>query len=380
MLKTDGIKLFTGIVFSNVAGAIVPDIVDSGAHLCQPQCRPVELRRQGVQRELLRHVLADRHACRAAPARTRPLSATRRPSCWRRTTRPARTRSTGFKRFFKGEIVGEVYTRLDQTDFAAEMAQIRAAKPDVVFQFHPGGLGIAFLRQYQQAGLLGKVPMVLAEPSMDHTMLKTVGDAALGIDVSGHWNTDFDNPVNKKFVEAFTKAYGRTPTMYAAQGYDTALAIASALQGDRRQGRRRRCLPQGDAEGGLPVDPRRLQVRHEPASGAGLVRDEGRAGCRRASSCSRPASKILSEYGDPYAAALQAVSAVHAEVALRLAELLHGYLLSIGRPSIHRRRRHRAASLGRRRRCSVISTAQARCATRPPRYPDSAVDAANSAR
>jgi branched-chain amino acid transport system substrate-binding protein len=108
------------------------------------------------------------------------------------------------------------------------MAQIRAAKPDVVFHFHPGALGIAFMRQYQQAGLLGSIPMVLAEPSMDHTLLKTVGEAALGTDVSGAWNADFDNPVNKAFVEAFTKKYGRTPTMYAAQGYDTAIAIGTA--------------------------------------------------------------------------------------------------------------------------------------------------------
>ncbi len=72
--------------------------------------------------------------------------------------------------------------------------------------------------------------MVLAEPSMDHVLLKTIGEASLGTDVSGAWNTDLDNPVNKAFVEAFTKAYGRTPTMYAAQGYDTAIAIAAALK------------------------------------------------------------------------------------------------------------------------------------------------------
>lgn len=131
---------------------------------------------------------------------------------------------------FKGEIAGEVYTRLDQTDFAPEMAQIRAANPDVVFQFHPGGVGIAFLRQYQQAGLLGKIPMVLAAPSLDATTLAAVGDAAVGLRVTSHWNTDFDNPANKKFVEAWTKAYNRVPTYYASQGYDAAQAIASALK------------------------------------------------------------------------------------------------------------------------------------------------------
>ena len=140
---------------------------------------------------------------------------------------------TGFKRFFKGEIVGELYTRLDQTDYAPEMAQIRAAKPDVVFQFHPGGLGIAFLRQYQQAGLLGSIPMVVAAPSLDSVILKAVGDAAIGLNATSHWNSDFDNPANKKFMDAWTKKYGaeRVPTFYASQGYDTALAIAAALKG-----------------------------------------------------------------------------------------------------------------------------------------------------
>ena len=163
----------------------------------------------------------------------------------RRTIRPARTRSTGFKRFFKGEIVGEVYTRLDQTDYAPEMAQIRAAKPDVVFHFHPGGLGIAFTRQYQQAGLLGTIPMVVASPSIDVNILKAVGEAALGINGSTHWNSDFDNPANKKFMAEWTKKYGadRLPTYYASQGYDTALAIGAALKAVERRCDGHRAVP-----------------------------------------------------------------------------------------------------------------------------------------
>ena len=112
------------------------------------------------------------------------------------------------------------------------MAQIRAAKPDVVFEFQPGGLGIAFIRQYQQAGLLGTIPMVLAAPGVDAISLKALGDTALGINLSFHWNSDFDNPANKKFMEAWQKKYGvdRIPTYYASQGYDTALAIGAALK------------------------------------------------------------------------------------------------------------------------------------------------------
>lgn len=229
MLKTDGIKIMTGIVFSNVAGATVPDIVDSGALYVSPNAAPSNFAGKECnenyfviawQNDSL-HESAGQYATNLGYKKAFILAP---------NYQAGKDALTGFKRLFKGEVVGEVYTRLDQTDFAPEMAQIRAAKPDVVFQFHPGGLGIAFMRQYQQAGLLGQVPMVLASPSLDATTLKAVGDAALGVNVTSQWNSDLDNPANKKFMEAWTKAYSRMPTYYASQGYDTALAIASALK------------------------------------------------------------------------------------------------------------------------------------------------------
>jgi len=136
----------------------------------------------------------------------------------------------GFKRFFKGEVVGEIYTRLDQTDFAVEMSRIKSATPDAVLEFQPGGLGIAFIRQYHQSGLASSIPLVVSAQAIDSTLLAAVGDAALGMNVSTHWNSDLDNPANKQFVAEYTKKYGRIPSIYASQGYDTALAIGAALR------------------------------------------------------------------------------------------------------------------------------------------------------
>jgi len=230
MLKTDGIKIMTGIVYSNVAGATVPDIVDSGALYVSPNAAPSNFAGKEChenyfvvswQNDSL-HESAGQNATNLGYKKAFILAP---------NYQAGKDALTGFKRYFKGEIAGEIYTRLDQTDFAAEMAQIRSANPDVVFQFHPGGTGIAFLRQYQQAGLHGKIPMVVAAPSLDAVTLAAVGDAAVGLNVSSHWNSDFDNPANKKFMEAWTKAYNRPATYYSSQGYDTALAIASALKG-----------------------------------------------------------------------------------------------------------------------------------------------------
>lgn len=230
MLNEQGIKLFTGIVFANVAFAAVPDILDSGAvyisantassTFAGKECNPNYFvsswqdDSQGESAGALAQSLGYGKAFLVAP-----------------NYQAGKETMVAFKRFYKGEIVGEVYTSLEQTDFAAELAQIRAAKPDMVYEFEPGGLGIAFMRQYQQSGLLKDIPMVVHPASLDHAILGAVGDAALGVKVTSHWNDDLDNPVNKTFVAAWKAKFGDRPlTYYAAQGYDAALLIGTGLE------------------------------------------------------------------------------------------------------------------------------------------------------
>lgn len=136
----------------------------------------------------------------------------------------------GFKRFYKGPIAGEVYTKLGQSDYAAELATLRAAEPDAVFFFLPGGMGINFIKQYAQAGLNQTIPLFGPAFSFDERLLQAVGEAALGVYNGSQWSPDLDNPANQRFVESFREVYGRMPTLYASQGYDTALLIGSALQ------------------------------------------------------------------------------------------------------------------------------------------------------
>lgn len=228
-LSDEGVKLFTGIIFSNVAGATVPDIIDSEAFYLSANAAPSNLAGKECnenyfvvswQNDSL-HESAGQYAANLGYKSAFVLAP---------NYQAGKDAIAGFKRYFTGEVVGEIYTRLDQTDFAAELAQVRAAKPEVVFQFHPGGLGITFLRQYEQAGLMKEIPMVVAEPSMDGVTLEAVGNAALGLNVSSHWNSDFDNPASKAFMDAWKKTYNRPVTYYASQGYDAALAYASALK------------------------------------------------------------------------------------------------------------------------------------------------------
>ncbi len=229
MLRNDKLKLFTGIVFSNVLGATLPDILDGDATYVSPNAAPSNFAGKECHKNYYVVSWQNDSLHESAGQMAKELGH-KRAFILAPNYQAGQDALAGFKRMFGGQIVGEQYTRLDQTDYAAEMAAIRAANPDVVFQFHPGGLGIAFLRQYAQAGLIGKVPMAVAAPSLDQTTLKAVGDVALGLWVSSHWNSDFDNAANKKFVPAFVAKYNRMPTYYASQAYDTALAIAAALR------------------------------------------------------------------------------------------------------------------------------------------------------
>ncbi|MCZ6524044.1 MAG: ABC transporter substrate-binding protein, partial [Alphaproteobacteria bacterium] len=125
---------------------------------------------------------------------------------------------TGFKRYFKGAIVGEVYTKLGQQDYAAEITQLRAAKPEAVFVFLPGGMGIQFVKQYAQAGLRGKLPLYSVYTAGAVT-LPAQKESALGMFGTMFWSPDLGNPVNVKFVADFRAKYGYIPSFYGAQSY-----------------------------------------------------------------------------------------------------------------------------------------------------------------
>jgi branched-chain amino acid transport system substrate-binding protein len=134
----------------------------------------------------------------------------------------------GFKRYYRGIVLDEIYTPLTQLDFSSEITQIAANKPDAVFVFYAGSLGVNFVRQYQQAGLLKTLPL-LSTGTIDGTSLPALKESALGAFTGHMWAPDIDNPENNEFVEAFEKKYNRIPSNLAAMSYDGALLLDSAI-------------------------------------------------------------------------------------------------------------------------------------------------------
>ncbi|MEZ5732850.1 MAG: ABC transporter substrate-binding protein [Paracoccaceae bacterium] len=226
MIQSDKVDVLTGIIWSNLAMAVVPGAVAQGKFYLSPNAGPSALAGAGCDKNYFNVAWQNDNLHEAAGAYANSAGYTN--SFILAPNYPAgKDALTGYKRFYKGAVAGELYTELGQTDYAAEIAQIRASGADSVFFFLPGGMGISFLKQYADSGV--GLPVVGPAFSFDQGILQAVGAAALGVVNTSQWNKDIDNPANKAFVESFQAEYGRLPSLYASQGFDTANLLLSAM-------------------------------------------------------------------------------------------------------------------------------------------------------
>ena len=226
MIQSEKVDVLTGIIWSNLAMAVVPSTTAQGKFYLSPNAGPSALAGKGCHQNYFNvawqndnlHEAAGAYANDAA-YKTAFIMAPNYPA--------GHDALTGFKRFFKGDISGELFTKLGQKDYAAEIAQIRASGADSVYFFLPGGMGISFLKQYAASGV--DIPLVGPAFSFDQGILQAVGDAAMGVKNTSQWNKDLDNAANAAFVASFQAEYGRLPSLYASQGFDTANLLISAM-------------------------------------------------------------------------------------------------------------------------------------------------------
>lgn len=229
LVKRDKVDFMTGIVFSNVMLAVGAPTFQSKtfyisanagpSQYAGEQCNPFFFSasyQNDNMHEAVGKVVTDKGFKKVA------LIAPNYPA--------GKDAIAGFKRFFKGEVASETYTALNQLDYGTELSKLRATKPDAVYIFLPGGMGINFIKQFVGAGLSKDITLFGPGFSGDEDVIKAVGDPMLGMFNTSQWGHDMDNAANKKFVAEFEKAYGRLPTLYAAQGYDAARLIEAAVR------------------------------------------------------------------------------------------------------------------------------------------------------
>ncbi|GAB3664951.1 ABC transporter substrate-binding protein [Ramlibacter alkalitolerans] len=228
-VKRDKVDFMTGVVFSNIMLAALPEAIDNQVIYLSPNAAPSPM--AGKECNPLFFAVSwpndAYHEAAGAFANQRGL---KNVYLVAPNYQAGKDSLGGFKRTFKGQVAGEVYTKLGQLDYAPELAEIRAAKPQALYIFLPGGMGINFIKQFVAAGLSRDIMLLLPGFSADQDVIGAVGTPMAGLFNTAHWSPDLANAANRKFVAEFEKEYKRTPTLYASQGYDTARLIDAAVR------------------------------------------------------------------------------------------------------------------------------------------------------
>ena len=226
MIQSEKVDVMTGIIWSNLAMAVVPAATAQGKIYLSPNAGPSPLAGRGCHPNYFNVAWQNDSLHNGGGAYA--TSAGSKIVFIMAPNYPAGTDAlNGFKALFEGDVAAEIYTKLGQTDYAAEIAQIRASGADAVYFFLPGGMGISFLKQYSGSGV--DIPLIGPAFSFDQGILQAVGAAALGVRNTSQWNKDIDTPTNQAFVSSFEAEYGRLPSLYASQGFDTANLLLSAM-------------------------------------------------------------------------------------------------------------------------------------------------------
>jgi branched-chain amino acid transport system substrate-binding protein len=228
LVDRDKVDFVVGPIFSNILAAIMKPVTEGGAILISPnagtsnfagkECNPNFFVTSYQNDQVF--AVSGKHAQDTGIKKVFLMAP---------NYQAGKDALAGFKNFFKGDIADEVYVPLNQLDFSAELAKIAAAKPDAIYVFLPGGMGVNFVKQFRQAGLANDVKFLSAF-TVDESTLPAQQDAALGFFGGANWAPDLDNPQNKRFVAGYEKEFGAVPATYAFQAYDAALLIDSAVR------------------------------------------------------------------------------------------------------------------------------------------------------
>ncbi|MXN65660.1 ABC transporter substrate-binding protein [Stappia sp. GBMRC 2046] len=297
LLERDNVDILAGVVFSNVMMAIYKPVIESETILISGNAGPSPIAGKACSPYFFstswqndqNHEVMGEYAKEQGYGRVILMAP---------NYQAGKDSIAGFKRHYDGEVVDEIYTKLGQLDFSAEIARIADAKPDAIFTFMPGGMGVNLVKQYAQAGLKDTIPFLSAF-TVDETTLPATQDQAVGLKSGSQWASTLDNAANKHFVEAFEKEYGYAPSLYASQGYDAARLIDGALK--KAGGKDKEALMAALAE--APFDSVRgdfkFNTNHFPIQDfyvvEGAKRDDGKY-------VVNVVEKVFDDQGDAYAA------------------------------------------------------------------------------
>jgi branched-chain amino acid transport system substrate-binding protein len=228
LIDRDKVDFVVGPIFSNILGAIIKPVTETGTILISPNAGSSAFAGKdckdnffvtSYQNDQVHNVLGQ----------YAQDSGIKKVIIIVPNYQAGKDADAGFKQKFSGEVLDEIFVPIGQVDYAAEISTIASSKPDAIFAFLPGGMGVSFVKQFRQAGLADSVTFLSAF-TVDEATLPAQQDAALGMYNGADWAPNLDNPQNKVFVDAYLQEYKAVPASYAFQAYDAAMLIDSAVR------------------------------------------------------------------------------------------------------------------------------------------------------
>jgi branched-chain amino acid transport system substrate-binding protein len=226
-IKSDKVDVVAGVIWSNLLVAIHQQVTRSGKLLISANAGPSTVAGAGCHENFF-SLSWQNDQTPAAMGKYMQDQGVKEVYLMAPNYQAGKDMLTGFKSTFKGKIAAEVYTQLGQTDFQAELSALRAANPEATMVFQPGGMGVNFVKQWNQANM-NSVSKLFSVFTTDSTTLPAIKDAALGSRHTQSWSPDIDNAINKKFVADYKAKFGGYPSYYASQAYDAIMAIDYAV-------------------------------------------------------------------------------------------------------------------------------------------------------
>jgi branched-chain amino acid transport system substrate-binding protein len=297
MIERDKVEFVVGPIFSNILGAIIKPVTDQDVVLISPNAGTSSFAGKDCNKNLFVtsyqndqvHEVLGKYATDSGIKKIFVMAP---------NYQAGKDAIAGFKNYYKGNIVDEIYVALGQLDFSAELSKIAALKPEAIFVFIPGGMGVNFVKQFRQAGLADSVKFLSAF-TVDEATLPAQGDAALGFFGGANWAPNLDNPQNKAFDGAYEAEYNAVPATYAMQAYDAAQLIDSALKVTNGSTANKDALrsPLMKANFKSPRGAFKFNTNHYPIQDFYLVKVGKRADGKYETQI---AQKVFENYGDPH--------------------------------------------------------------------------------
>jgi branched-chain amino acid transport system substrate-binding protein len=232
LVEKDGVHIMTGGLMASTAYALAPYIDSKGIPMTYPIMSADDITQRKIPKWIIRtgwascqpHQPFGEYAYKVLKFRKISVIAYDFAFGWECVG--------GFHKVFEdsgGKILQKIWLPLTAQDMSPYLSQI-SKDADAVFAVFSGRLALQFVKQYQEFGLKGKIPLIGGGTLTDEHVLPSMGDEAMGVITPLHYSEVLDNPANKKFVKAFREKAKKAASYYSEGTYTGARWIVEAIK------------------------------------------------------------------------------------------------------------------------------------------------------